>query len=105
MMLVQAAANDWKVPVSECAAANSIITHKPSGKKVSFGQVADAASKLPVPTEIGLKDPKNWKVIGKPMKRLDTRDKVTGKQIYGTDLVLPGMLNATIKACPVLVAS
>ena len=101
MMLVQAAANDWKVPVSECAAANSIITHKPSGKKVSFGQVADAASKLPVPTEIALKDPKNWKVIGKPMKRLDTRDKVTGKQIYGTDLVLPGMLNATIKACPV----
>ena len=101
MMLVQAAANDWKVPVSECAAANSTITHKPSGKKVSFGQVADAASRLPVPTEIALKDPKNWKVIGKPMKRLDTRDKVTGKQIYGTDLVLPGMLNATIKACPV----
>lgn len=64
MMLVQAAAEEWKVPVAECVAANSVITHKPSGKTTSFGKVASAAAKLPVPTEISLKDPKEWKVIG-----------------------------------------
>lgn len=101
MMLVQAAADAWKVPVAECTAANSVVTHTPSGRTISFGKVADAAAKLPVPKEIPLKDPKDWKVIGKPKKRLDTVDKVTGKQIYGTDLTLPGMLNAAIKACPV----
>jgi isoquinoline 1-oxidoreductase beta subunit len=102
MMLIDAAANQWKVPASECVAANSVITHKPSGKKVSFGKVAEAASKLPVPTQIPLKDPKDWKVIGKSMARIDNyRDKVTGKQVYGFDLTLPGMLNATIKESPV----
>ncbi len=102
MMLVEAAAAQWKVPVAECVAANSVITHKPSGKKTSFGKVAAAASKLPVPTEITLKDPKDWKVIGQPKNRLDTyQDKVTGKQVYGIDLQFPGMLVANIRECPV----
>jgi len=101
MMLVQAAANEWKVPVAECVAANSVITHKPSGRKVSYGKVAEAAAKLEVPKDIPLKDPKNWTIIGKPLKRLDTADKVTGKQLYGADVRLPGMLNAAIKDCPV----
>ena len=101
MMLIQAAANQWGVPVNECIAANSVITHTLSGRKVTFGQVTDQASKLKVPTEIALKDPKDWKIIGKPLNRLDTNDKVTGKQIYGIDLVFPGMLIATIKECPV----
>ena len=101
MMLVQAAANQWKVPVAECVAANSIITHKPSGRKVSYGKVAEAAAKLDVPKDITLKDPKDWKIIGKGVKRLDTADKVTGKQLYGVDVKLPGMLNAAIKDCPV----
>ena len=101
MMLVQAAANQWKVPVAECAAANSIITHKPTGRKVSYGKVAEAAAKLDVPKDITLKDPKDWKIIGKGVKRLDTADKVTGKQLYGVDVKLPGMLNAAIKDCPV----
>jgi isoquinoline 1-oxidoreductase beta subunit len=101
MMLVQAAANEWKVPVADCVAANSVITHKPSGRKVSYGKVAEAAAKLEVPTDIPLKDPKDWKIIGKPLKRLDTADKVTGKQLYGIDIKLPGMLNAAIKDCPV----
>ena len=102
MMLVDAAAAQWKVPASECVAANSVITHTPSGKKISFGQVAAAASALPVPTEIKLKDPKEWKVIGQSKNRIDTyQDKVTGKQVYGTDLVLPGMLVANIRECPV----
>lgn len=102
MMLVDAAAAQWKVPAAECVAANSVITHTPSGKKTSFGQVAAAASALPVPTEIKLKDPKEWKVIGQSKNRIDTyQDKVTGKQVYGIDLVLPGMLVANIRECPV----
>ena len=102
MMLVEAAAAEWKVPASECVAANSVITHTPSGKKISFGKVADAASKLVVPTEIKLKDPKDWKVIGQSKDRLDTfQDKVTGKQVYGIDLQFPGMLIANIVECPV----
>ena len=101
MMLVQAAANQWKVPVAECVAANSIITHKPTGRKISYGKVAEAAAKLDVPKDITLKDPKDWKIIGKGVKRLDTADKVTGKQLYGVDVKLPGMLNAAIKDCPV----
>lgn len=101
MMLVQAAANEWKVPASECVAANSVITHKSSGRTTTYGKVADAAAKLEPPKDVALKDPKSWKVIGKPLKRLDTIDKLTGKQIYGTDLKLPGMLNAAIKDCPI----
>ncbi|MFL5003372.1 MAG: molybdopterin cofactor-binding domain-containing protein, partial [Xanthobacteraceae bacterium] len=101
MMLTQAAANQWKVPVAECSAANSVVTHGPTKRRVRYGQVAEAAAKLPVPQDVKLKDPKEWKLIGKPVKRLDTADKVNGKMVYGADLKLPGMLNAAIKACPV----
>jgi isoquinoline 1-oxidoreductase beta subunit len=101
MMLVQAAANEWKVPAAECTAANGVITHKPSNRSTTYGKVADAAGKVEAPTEIKLKDPKDWKIIGKGIKRLDTGDKVTGKAIYGIDVRLPGMLYAAIKACPV----
>jgi isoquinoline 1-oxidoreductase beta subunit len=101
MMLTQAAANQWKVPVAECSAANSVVTHGPTKRRVRYGQVAEAAAKLPVPQDVKLKDPKEWKLVGKPVKRLDTADKVNGKMVYGADLKLPGMLNAAIKACPV----
>lgn len=101
MMLVKAAADEWKVPVAECRAANSVITHTPSGRTVTYGKVAVAAAKVPPPTEVTLKDPKDWKIAGKRLARLDTIDKVTGKQVYGADLKLPGMLNAAIKDCPV----
>jgi isoquinoline 1-oxidoreductase subunit beta len=101
MMLVQAAADGWGVPASECTAANSVITHKPSGRTTTYGKVAEAAAKLSPPTDVPLKDPKDWKLIGKSVKRLDTVDKVTGAQVYGADLKLPGMLNAAIKDCPV----
>jgi len=101
MMLIQAAANEWKVPAAECSAANGVITHKASNKSVSYGKIADAASKIEPPTEIPLKDPKDWKIIGKGVKRLDTADKVNGKLVYGIDVKLPGMLVATIKANPV----
>jgi isoquinoline 1-oxidoreductase beta subunit len=102
MMLIQAAANAWGVPAGECVAANSVITHRPTGRATTYGKVAEAAAKLTAPADVPLKDPKDWKLIGKSVKRLDTpTDKVTGKQIYGFDLTLPGMLNATIKECPV----
>ena len=101
MMLVQAAADEWKVPAAECSTASSVITHTPTGRKTTYGKVAVAAGKLTAPTDVKLKDPKDWKVTGKRLARLDTVDKVTGKQIYGADLVLPGMLNAAIKDCPV----
>src|ERR1700720_4317676 len=101
MMLIQAAANEWKVPVAECTAANSVITHTPSGKTTTYGKVVEAAAKLEPPTEADVKDPKDWKLIGKGIKRLDTSDKTTGKMVYGIDIKLPGMLNAAIKACPV----
>jgi isoquinoline 1-oxidoreductase beta subunit len=101
MMLVQAAANAWGVPVAECTAASSVITHRPSGRTTTYGKVADAAAKLTPPADVPLKDPKDWKLIGKPVKRLDTLGKVTGAQVYGADLRLPGMLNAAIRDCPV----
>ena len=101
MMLVQAAADAWKVPASECSAANSVITHKPSGRTTTYGKVAEAAAKLTPPANVMLKDPKDWTLIGKSVKRLDTMPKVTGAQVYGFDLKLPGMLNAAIKDCPV----
>ena len=101
MMLIQAAANDWKVPVAECSAANSVITHTLSGRKTTYGKVVEAAAQLTPPTDVKLKDPKDWKIVGKGVKRLDTTDKTTGKTIYGIDVKLPGMLNAAIKDCPV----
>jgi isoquinoline 1-oxidoreductase beta subunit len=100
-MLIQAAANEWKVPASECSAANSVITHKPSGRTTTYGKVAEAAAKLEPPKDIKLKDVKDWTVAGKPLKRLDTLDKLTGKMTYGMDIKMPNMLVATIKDAPV----
>jgi isoquinoline 1-oxidoreductase beta subunit len=101
LLLIQAAANEWNVPVTECTAANSVITHTPSGRTTTYGKVVEAAAKLEPPADVKLKDPKDWKIAGKSVKRLDTADKTTGKMIYGIDVKLPGMLNAAIKACPV----
>ena len=102
-LLIQAAANQWKVPVDEIKAESSILTHVPTGRRLSYGQVASAAAKLPVPEQksMKLKDLKSWKIAGKPIARLDTADKLVGKTIYTTDIKLPGMLNATIKDAPV----
>ena len=101
MMLVQAAADEWQVSAADCRAANSIITHVPSGRTTTFGKVATAAGKLAQPTAVSLKNPKDWKLAGKRLARLDTVEKTTGAQMYGIDLTLPGMLNAAIKDCPV----
>ena len=103
MLLVQAAADAWKVSAAECSAADSIITHTPTGRKTSYGKVAAAAAKLarPDPASVTLKNPKDWKLAGKRLARLDTVKKTMGAQDYGIDLKLPGMLNAAIKDCPV----
>ena len=103
LMLVQAAADEWKVPAAECSASQGVISHAGSGRKTSYGKVAVAASKLtpPAPADVPLKDPKDWKVLGKRLARLDTADKTNGKKIFGADLQLPGMLTASINACPV----
>ncbi|HXW42603.1 MAG TPA: molybdopterin cofactor-binding domain-containing protein [Xanthobacteraceae bacterium] len=100
-MLVQAAAGAWNVPASECSAANGVISHQPSGRTTTFGKVADAAAKLAPPKDVTLKAEKDWKIAGKPLKRLDTPDKLLGKTIYGIDVRLPGMLYAAISSCPV----
>ena len=101
LMLLQAAALAWQVPLAECETSKSVITHKASGHSTTYGAMAEAAGKLAVPSDITLKAPADWKLAGKRLARLDTVDKTTGKQIYGMDLVLPGMLNAAIKDCPV----
>ncbi len=103
MMLLQAAADEWKVPVGELKVANGVITHAASQRSVSYGKIATAAAKIepPDPKSIKLKDPKDWTIAGKPLKRLDTADKLNGSKIYAIDVKLPGMLCAAIKDCPV----
>lgn len=100
-MLKTAAAQAWGVPPAEIVASKSTLTHPASGRSTTYGKMADAAAKLDPPKDVALKAPKDWKVIGTSMPRLDTAPKVNGSQIYGTDLKLPNMLNAAIKACPV----
>ena len=99
-MLVASAAQQWKVPAAECQASNSVVTH-PSGLRATYGELAGLASSLPVPTNVKLKDPKDWTLIGTSPPRLDIADKVDGSQRYAVDMQLPGMLHAAIHQCPV----
>ena len=103
IMLLQAAAAEWKVPVGELSVANGVITHAASNRSTSYGKVAAAAAKLEPPDAkaITLKNPKDWKIAGKPLKRLDTADKLDGSKTYAIDVKLPGMLCAAITDCPV----
>ena len=103
IMLLQAAADSWKVPVSEVTVSNGVITHAASKRTTTYGKMAAAAAKVPAPDpkSITLKDPKAWKIAGKPMKRLDTAEKLNGNLVYAIDVKLPGMLCAAIKDCPV----
>ena len=103
VMLMQAAANQWQVPVSELTVDKGIIFHSISKRSINFGAVADAAAKLspPDPKTLKLKTPQEWKLIGKPLKRLDTSDKLDGSKKYAVDIQLPGMLNAIYIGSPV----
>src|SRR5688572_1572075 len=100
-MLIAAAARGWDVPAAECSAAEGVISHAASGRKTTYGRVASAAAKLEAPKEVKLNDPKDWKIAGKPIRRVDIPDIVTGRMRYGIDAQLPGMLYAAIAQCPV----
>ena len=100
-MLVAAAAQQWGVPAAECKAALSKVSHAPSKRSLSYGQLAQAAAQLEAPKEVTLKDPKDWVLIGKPIARVDIPDIVAGRIRYGIDTQLPGMLHAAVAACPV----
>ncbi len=100
-MLVQAAAQQWQVEPGSCKTANGEVTHGESGRKLSYGALALAASSQTPPKDVPLKDPKDFTLIGTPLKRFDTPDKANGKAVYGIDAMLPGMKFATLAACPV----
>jgi len=103
IMLLRAAADQWKVPVGELTVSKGVITHAASKRTIGYGKLAAAAAKLtpPDPKEIKLKDPKDWTIAGKPLKRLDTADKLNGAKVFAIDVKLPGMLSAAITDAPV----
>ena len=101
IMLVSAAAQTWKVDAASCRAEKGEVIHIPTGRKLKYGTLVDTAAHLPVPDNVVLKDPKDFKLIGTPAKRLDTPDKVNGKALFGIDMKIPGMKIATVAACPV----
>ena len=101
LMLVQAAAEQWQVDPASCSTSNGVVSHAPSGRTVSYGELIDAVSTQSVTQDPPLKDPKNFTLIGKPLKRLDTPKKTDGKVVYGIDAMLPGMKFATLAQCPV----
>jgi isoquinoline 1-oxidoreductase beta subunit len=100
-MLIQAAAQRWSVNPSQCRAENGFIINTATNAKLSYGNLADDAGKLPVPAMVKLKDAKDYKIIGKPVKRLDTRAKVMGQAQFGLDARPEGMLYAVLTQCPV----
>src|SRR2546429_3556201 len=100
-MLVSAAAKTWGVPPSECRAASGAVIHGATGRTLTYGALVDRAALLPVPRDVPLKDPKDFKLIGTPVRRLDTPDKVDGTAQFGIDVRLPGMKVAAVAACPV----
>jgi CO/xanthine dehydrogenase Mo-binding subunit len=100
-MLIAAAASEWNVDPTSCRAEKGEVLHPPTGQKLNYGALADAAAKLPVPDNVALKDPKDFTLIGTPAKRIDTPDKVNGKAVFGIDAIVPGMKIAAVAACPV----
>jgi isoquinoline 1-oxidoreductase beta subunit len=101
-MLIQAGAQKWNVPKSQCRAENNSVVNISTNQRLSYGSLAEAASKLPVPQYgVALKDPTQFKLVGKSQKRMDTPDKVSGRTTFGIDVKIPGMLYATLLRCPV----
>jgi len=100
-MLVAAAAATWSVDANTCRAEKGSVIHTPTGRRVDYGALADKAATMPVPKDVALKEPKDFKLIGTPAKRLDTPDKVNGKTVYGIDVKVPGMKVGTLAICPV----
>lgn len=101
-MLIAAAAQAWQVEPASCKASQGAVVHAASGRRLGYGELVDAAVKLPVPKEVKLKAAQDFKLIGKPMHRLDSEEKVNGKALFGIDVRLPGMLIAAVAAAPVV---
>ena len=101
-MLVQAAAQTWKVPIGECLAANSAVHHQVSGRRLSYAELAASAATLPLPNpeSVKLKDPRDYKLLGTRIGGVDNLAIVTGKPLFGIDVRLPGMLYAVFEKCP-----
>jgi len=99
-MLVSAAASRWGVDPSSCTVQRGAVIHQKSGRKLSYGELAQAAGALPIPAKVELKQPKEFALIGKPLRRVDSPDKVTGATQFGIDAKVPGMKIATVRACP-----
>lgn len=99
-MLILAAANKWNTDKSDCYAENGFVINKKTNQKFSYGELVEDASKLPVPQNVKLKDPKDFKLIGKRIHRVDTPDKIYGKAKFGIDVVIPGMYYAALSRCP-----
>ncbi|GIW53082.1 MAG: isoquinoline 1-oxidoreductase subunit beta [Gemmatimonadales bacterium] len=102
-MLIAAAAKTWNVPESECRTEAGTVIHRPSGRRLSYGELASRAATLPVPdpASVPLKDPKDFKIVGKPLPGVDVRAIVTGAPLFGIDVSLPGMKYAVFEKCPV----
>lgn len=100
-LLIAVAARQWGVPEDSCRADNGSVVHKPSGRRLRYGALVDAAAQLPAPTAALLKDPAEFKLIGKPIRRLDTPLKVNGTAVFGQDVRVTGMLTAVVARCPV----
>ncbi|WP_236034051.1 xanthine dehydrogenase family protein molybdopterin-binding subunit [Belnapia mucosa] len=100
-MLIGAAAARWGVPPTDCTASRGTVTHGPTGRSLGYGELVEDAGRQPVPQDVPLKDPSQWQIIGKPVKRLDTPGKVDGTAVFGLDIRLPDMKVATVSACPV----
>jgi isoquinoline 1-oxidoreductase beta subunit len=104
-MLIAAAAKTWKVAEATCRTENGVVVHEASGRRLSFGQVAEKASRLKPPKDVALKDPTDFKLIGRPTKRLDTPEKINGTGVFGIDVKVPGMLVALVARPPVFGAT
>ncbi len=100
-MLISAAAAQWHVPPAECVAKDGVITHRPSGRTVTFGAVAEAAARVDLPDDVPLKEIRDWKLAGTPQRRLDVPNKINGQTLYAIDVRVPDMLYAAVVQCPV----
>ncbi len=99
-MLIEEAAERWRVPPGECSARDSVVTHNATGRTIRYGQIAGAAARRSIPANVPLKRAEDWRLIGRPVPRVDVNDKALGRPIYASDVRLPDMLYATVSACP-----
>src|ERR1700678_1452575 len=101
-VLISAAALTWGVPRSSCAAQNGNILHAASKRQLSYGELAEKAATLPIPTDVPLKQSKDYKIVGQPLARVDTPSKVKGEAVFGIDFRIPGMKYAVLSRCPTI---